>query len=150
MTIGECSFMPGGICACVEHCGDEGCQAGTDVIYRAGFRAGMEAAAKHFDGRPFLGSVWRGDAAAAEIRGLIESGTGAGGAAMSLTVADVKRYCAKLPDDAPVFIEYPARYGLAQPQEIETIAAGTPDEADLIEALTIGCDGKRLIIFHHF
>lgn len=49
--------MPDGICAVVEHCMDDGCQAGTNVIYEAGYRAGMKAAALTRARIVYVGSV---------------------------------------------------------------------------------------------
>jgi hypothetical protein len=46
------------------------------VCFLAGMAAGIERAAHHFDGRAFLGSTWRGEAAALEIRALLTSSGG--------------------------------------------------------------------------
>jgi len=77
---------------------------------------------------------------------------------MMLTVADLRRYCNELPDDAPVFIEYPARYGVGmingKPIEPTLLWAGTHDEADVIHACTVARTTKKgeeaLYILHHY
>lgn len=67
---------------------------------------------------------------------------------MNTTVKDLKALCAKLPDDAQVWIEYPER--LAEPVVMEKIDEGAY-LATLIESLSSAVDSKRnrLIIFHH-
>ena len=55
-----------------------------------------------------------------------------------------------IPDDAEVWIEYPTRYGLAQPECILRNYGG--EDQDFIECLTLGHDKdkKRFFFFHHY
>ena len=67
---------------------------------------------------------------------------------MSTTVKDLKDFCAKLPDDAQVWIEYPQQ--LAEPVVMEELYEGVY-VARIIESLSLAIDNKRkrLIVFHH-
>lgn len=71
-----------------------------------------------------------------------------------MTMGDLRKYWANVPDDAALWIEYPARYGLAQPERIIHYPTddGMGEEQDFIECLTMGYDEKsrRFILFHHF
>jgi hypothetical protein len=65
----------------------------------------------------------------------------------------LERY--QVPDDAEIWIEYPAAYGLAQPQTIihypnDCGIEGVND--DFIQCGTFGYDKehKRFICFHHY
>ena len=70
---------------------------------------------------------------------------------MITTVKDVRRWIEDMPDDAEVWIEYPKRYGLAQPEKILVLGRGD-DSSDMIQSLTIGkaADNSKLHIFHHY
>ncbi len=73
---------------------------------------------------------------------------------MRLTVKDLKRifnWVEDAPeDDWEVWIEYPERYGLAQPVEI--ISYYTEDQNDIIRAMSYCVDkkNKRFTILHHY
>ena len=69
-----------------------------------------------------------------------------------MNVGYLRELIGQLPDDAEIWMEYPARYGLAQPEIIESYSCPFNGETDLIQSLTIGIDRKknRLIIYHHY
>jgi hypothetical protein len=69
---------------------------------------------------------------------------------MMVTAKDIRMYLDMVDDDADVWIEYPVRYGLAQPEVI--MEHFGDDDQDMIEAMCIGCsnDRKHLYIFHHY
>ncbi len=69
---------------------------------------------------------------------------------MLVHASDLKKYLKMVDDDAEVWIEYPARYGLAQPEVI--LGHFGDDDQDFIEAMCIGYshDRKRVFIFHHY
>lgn len=71
---------------------------------------------------------------------------------MRMTVKEIKRYTDRLPDEAEVWMEYPKRYGLVQPEVIETIGKDTSDEFDVVECMSVGTNAEksRLYIFHHY
>ena len=70
---------------------------------------------------------------------------------MITTVRDIRRWIEDMPDDAEVWIEYPKRYGLAQPEQILVLGSGD-DSNDMIQSLTVGkaTDNSKLYIFHHY
>lgn len=70
---------------------------------------------------------------------------------MLITAFDLKRMLENVPNDYTVWIEYPARYGLAQP-EIIIDHSHFDGQCDLIEAMSYGLDipNKRVIIYHHY
>jgi len=64
------------------------------------------------------------------------------------TVGDLKRFIKDLPDDMMIFLEYPKRYGLAQPEVI--LKDIGHDGQDFIECMGLMHDGNRLYISHHY
>jgi hypothetical protein len=67
---------------------------------------------------------------------------------MRRTVGELKEFIKDLPDDMEVWIEYPKRYGLAQPEVIlEDVGY---DGQDFIECMGLFYKDKRLYIAHHY
>lgn len=68
------------------------------------------------------------------------------------TVADLKKFCDQLPDDAEVFIEYPARYGIAKGEYDPIIHYPDIEDTDMIESMSLALDfnNNRLLILHHY
>lgn len=64
------------------------------------------------------------------------------------TVGELKDFIKDLPDDMEIWIEYPKRYGLAQP-EVMLKNIGY-DGQDFIECLSWMYDNKKLYIAHHY
>ena len=67
---------------------------------------------------------------------------------MLYTVGELKDFIKDLPDDREVWIEYPSRYGLAQPEVI--LKDVGYDGQDFIECMGLLYDDKRLYITHHY
>lgn len=72
---------------------------------------------------------------------------------MQMTVADLKRVVADMPDDAKVFIEYP-QHGLLRRDGVEVvplvIGQGSADETNVIVATSYAKEPTALYILHHF
>lgn len=70
---------------------------------------------------------------------------------MKITTKELKKYLESIPDDYEVWLEYPVKYGLAQPEVIEKFG-DEQDNNDIIECMSIGVqtNEKRLVIFHHY
>jgi len=66
------------------------------------------------------------------------------------TAGDLKKYLRDIPDNYEVWIEYPKRYGLAEPTEIHNGF----DDQDFIPSMSLGADispnNNKFLIFHHF
>lgn len=70
-----------------------------------------------------------------------------------LSVEDLMYQLSFVPSDYEVWIEYPERYGLKQPPEIQTIGHMTNDEADIIDAsfsMITDHENQRVVIRHHY
>jgi hypothetical protein len=68
---------------------------------------------------------------------------------MRTTVGDLKGAIQDVPDDYEVWIEYPKRYGLANP----TIIHNAFDDQDFIPSMSLGSDisnNKKFFICHHY
>jgi hypothetical protein len=70
---------------------------------------------------------------------------------MKIRAKSIKKALECVPDDAEIWIEYPERYGLSQPETIVTKWPDTYDETDLIECMSYAFDEKenKFYILHH-